>query len=127
MNLKKFRIKHLSLVLFFLLSFVAGGINGFLGTGGGIIFIFMLSMLTDNDTKDNYATSLCAILIISSFGVIPYARRSLVDFAMIGQVALPAALGGIVGALLVDKMKVKYLNLIFALLIIYSGFCLIFR
>ena len=126
MNLKNFKTKHLSLVLFFLLSFVAGGINGFLGTGGGIIFILMLSLLTENQAKDNYATSLCAVLIISAFGVVTYARRSYVDFSMIAQVALPAVLGGIVGALLVDKIKVKYLNAAFALLIIYSGFCLIF-
>ncbi len=127
MNLKNFKIKGLNIALFFLLSFIAGGINGFLGTGGGIIFIFMLSFLTKNDSKDNYATSLCATLIISSFGLISYLRGSCVDFSMIGQVILPAILGGIIGALLVDKMKVKYLNLIFALLIIYSGFSLIFR
>ena len=127
MNLKNFKVKYLNIGLFILLSFIAGGINGFLGTGGGIIFIYMLSFLTKNENKDNYATSLCATFIISSVGLISYLRRSCVDFSIIGEVLLPAIAGGIIGALLVDKMKVKYLNLIFALLIIYSGFNLLMR
>ena len=114
-------------MLFSVLSFVAGGINGFLGTGGGIVFVLMLSFLTKNESKDNYATSLCATFIISSISIIPYIKNSCVDFSIIEQVALPAILGGIVGALVVDKIKVKYLNMIFALLIIYSGFSLITR
>lgn len=127
MNLKELKIKKLSLLLFCVLSFVAGGINGFLGTGGGIIFIFMLSFFTKNKAKDNYATSLCATLFISFVGLFAYLKNSRVDFKIIGQVGLPAILGGIVGAILVDKMKTKYLNIIFAGLIIYSGFNLIFR
>lgn len=126
MNLKKLKVRYLGPILFFLFSFVAGGINGFLGTGGGIIFIFMLSMLTKNDSKDNYATSLSATFIISLFGLITYTSRSMVDYAMIGQVALPAVLGGVLGAILVDRLQTKYLNMIFAALIIYSGFKLIF-
>ncbi|MBR2024252.1 MAG: sulfite exporter TauE/SafE family protein, partial [Clostridia bacterium] len=113
--------------LFFLLSFVAGGINGFLGTGGGIIFIFMLSFLTNNESKNNYATSLCATFIISSVGVFTYLKNSNVDFSMIGQVFIPAISGGVFGALVVDRINVKYLNMIFALLIIYSGINLIIR
>ena len=127
MNLREFKIKNLNFVLFSVLSFVAGGINGFLGTGGGIVFVLMLSFLTKNESKDNYATSLCATFIISSISIIPYIKNSCVDFSIIEQVALPAILGGIVGALVVDKIKVKYLNMIFALLIIYSGFSLITR
>lgn len=127
MNLRKFKIKNLSFALFCILSFVAGGINGFLGTGGGIIFIFMLSFLTNNESKDNYATSLCATFIISSIGIISYIKNSCIDFSIIGQVTLPAILGGILGALVVDKIKVKYLNMIFAFLIIYSGFSLLTR
>lgn len=127
MNLKEFKIKNLNFILFFILSFIAGGVNGFLGTGGGIIFIFMLSFLTKNENKDNYATSLCATLIISSIGLFSYLKNKCVDFSTIGQVWLPAVFGGIVGAVIVDKINAKYLNMIFSLLIIYSGFNMIFK
>ena len=127
MNLKKNKRKHLTLILFFILSFVAGGLNGFLGTGGGIVFIFMLSLLTENKAKDNYATSLCATLFISFMGLFAYLKNSNVDFKIIGQVGLPAVLGGAVGAFLVDKMQTKWLNTIFAALVIYSGINMIFK
>ena len=127
MNLRKSKRKRLILALFCICSFVAGGINGFLGTGGGIIFIFMLSFLTQNKAKDNYATSLCATLFISIMGLIAYFKGSSVDFKIIGQVAFPALFGGAIGALLVDKMQIKWLNAIFAGIIIYSGISMIFR
>ncbi len=127
MNLKENKRKKLILILFCTLSFVAGGINGFLGTGGGIIFIFMLSFLTKNKAKDNYATSLCATLFISFLGLFAYFKNSNIDFIIIGQVGLPAVLGGVIGALLVDKMQTKWLNAIFAGLIIYSGINMFFK
>ena len=127
MNLKKNKQKSLTLVLFCILSFVAGGINGFLGTGGGIIFILMLGWLTKNEDKDNYATSLCATLFISFIGLFSYLKNSNVDFGIITQVGLPAVAGGALGAVFVDKIQVKWLNIIFAGLIIYSGISMLFK
>lgn len=125
---KKIRsCKTLSLVLFCILSFVAGGINGFLGTGGGIIFIYMLSLLTKNDKKDNFPTTLCATIPISLIALISYAKNENVDFDAVGKYLIPCALGGLLGAFLVDRLKVKWLNTIFALLVIYSGACMILR
>ena len=121
MNLKPNKRKYLFLLLFCLLSFVAGGINGFLGTGGGIIFIIMLSTLTNNDPKDNYASSLCATLPISIIGIFAYLKNSNVDGKILTHVGIPAVLGGALGAFLVDKFKTKWLNVVFAILVIYSG------
>ena len=40
---KKFSIpKGVIFLIFAVLSFLAGGINGFLGTGGGVLFIYTL-------------------------------------------------------------------------------------
>ena len=127
MNLKEFKKKKLIFILFCLFCFLAGGISGFLGTGGGIIFIFMLSALTKNEDKDNYATSLCATLAISLTGLLAYLKNSNVDFEIIGQVWLPAVLGGALGAFLVDKMQARYLNAIFGALIVYSGFNMLLK
>ena len=56
-----------------------------------------------------------------------YFKNSNIDFKIISEVGLPAVVGGVVGALLVDKMQTKWLNIIFAGLIIYSGISMLFK
>lgn len=114
-------------LIFCALSFLAGGINGFLGTGGGILFIYTLSYLTDNDKKVNFATTLVATAIISLVTVVRYAKQDMVDFSLGGALFIPCALGGVAGALLLDRIKTEWLGVIFAILVIYSGTCMIFR
>ena len=124
---KIFGRKWVGITVFCLLSFLAGGINGFLGTGGGIIFVYMLSFLTDNEKKDNFATSLCATAPISLIGLISYFSSGNVDTELIRIIILPTVLGGLLGAFLVDRLKVRWLSALFACLVIYSGFRLIMR
>lgn len=126
LNFKK-EHKFLFFILFSLGSFLAGGVNGFLGTGGGIIFVFLLSTLTENERKDNFATTICATLAISLVGLFAYFKAGAVDLKITSELFLPIVLGGIVGAILVDKLKIKYLSLIFSALIIYSGISMIVR
>ena len=119
--------KKLFFPLFCLFSLIAGGVNGLLGTAGGIIFVYMLTVLTDNEAKDNFATTICATLPISLVSAIVYFKNSKIDFDLIGKVAVPAILGGLLGAVIVDKINKKWLNVIFAVLVIYSGIKMILR
>ncbi|MBO5375089.1 MAG: sulfite exporter TauE/SafE family protein [Clostridia bacterium] len=114
-----------SVLLFCLLSFVAGGINGFLGTGGGIIFVYMLSLLTKNDKKDNFATTLCAVIPISIISLFAYSKGGNIDTDMIKTLIPSAILGGALGGFLTDKIKTKYLSICFSALVIYSGVCMV--
>ncbi len=127
MNLKKFGWDKLPFIIFCLFSFVAGGINGFLGTGGGIILVLMLNYITKNEQKDNYATSLCATIVFSLLSIVSYSKNDNIDFGLIFKIALPTVVGGLLGAFLVDKLSTRILSLIFSALIIYSGFSLIFK
>ena len=114
-------------VLFCLLSLTAGGINGFLGTGGGILLVYMLSSLTNNEQKDNFATTLCAIIPISITSLFAYSNGGNIDTGMVKMLALPAIFGGALGALVTDKVKTKYLSIAFSLLVIYSGVRMVIR
>ena len=114
-----------NIFLFCLLSFIAGGVNGFLGTGGGIIFVYMLGFLTDNDKKDSFATTLCVIIPLSIVSAISYAKGGNIDTSLIKSLAVPALLGGALGAFLTDKIKTKYLSLCFSALVVYSGICMV--
>lgn len=127
MNLSKKKEKILKTALLCFFSFLAGGINGFVGTGGGIAIVYILTYLTENDTKDNFATTLCTILPISIVSMYAYIRNGGIDFEMIRILTPSAILGGLLGAYLTDKINKDVLSLVFAILVIYSGTCMIFR
>lgn len=118
-------IRHI--VLFCLLSLLAGGINGFLGTGGGIILVYMLGAFTDNDKKDSFATTLCAVIPMSIISLFAYSKGGNIDTDMIKMLVTPAIVGGALGALITDKIKTKYLSVAFSALVIYSGVCMVMK
>ena len=120
---EKSKIKNIP--LFCSLSLLAGAINGFLGTGGGIILIYMLGALTENDKKDSFATTLCATIPMSLVSIMEYARAQAIDVSFVRTLAVPGILGGVLGAFLTDKIKTKYLTLCFSALVIYSGVCMV--
>ena len=124
LNSKK-RAPHI--FLFCALSFIAGGVNGFLGTGGGIIFVYMLNAMTKNEKKDTFASTLCAVIPISIVSAIAYGKSGNIDTSLIKTLFLPTALGGLAGAFLADKIKTKYFNMCFCLLTIYSGICMVIK
>ena len=113
--------------LFCAISFLAGGINGFVGTGGGILLVFALSGVLKVDKKDAFATALSITVPISAIALFNYARADNWDLDLMAHMWFPVLLGGIAGAFLVDKLKVSWLSTIFAVLIIYAGTCLIFK
>lgn len=108
------------------LSFLAGGVNGFLGTGGGILFVMMLSILTNKEPKEIFATTLCSTLPISLIGLIRYAKGGNIDTSLTVSLILPALLGGAVGAFIANSVKSNQLKIAFALLVIFSGVRMLF-
>lgn len=126
LNLRNQR-RWLCLFLFVLFSFIGGALNGFLGTGGGIVILFMLNKLTKNDKKDNFVTCALSVIFISLVGSFAYFRAGSVDISMISRSFLPAISGGVLGAFLFERLKLKYLNLIFGALTIYSGISMLLR
>ena len=54
---------------------LAGMLNGFLGSGGGIIVVFVLGLLLpDRDTKDIFATAVLSVLPMSIVSAYFYYR-----------------------------------------------------
>ena len=125
LNLKKSG-SLLFIFLFTLLSFIGGALNGFLGTGGGILILLTLNKLTKNEKKDNLVTCALSVIPISLIGSFAYFRAGSVDISTLSRSYLPAIVGGILGAFLFERLKIKYLNIIFGALVIYSGTSLLF-
>ena len=109
---------------------LAGGfINGLLGAGSGIIFIYALSFLFsgDGETEKNdvFALSLGAVFFVTLFSVFFYAAAGKVSFADASSYVLPALAGGFTGALLLGRVSNFLLSAIFSVIIIFSGISMI--
>ncbi len=106
-----------------LAAVLAGGVNGFLGTGGGIVLMFALSALPENESlaqKDRFATLIAVILPLSIISLVSY--RDKIDTAMLTPYLLPGILGGFAGAVLLEKLDVKIVKRLFAVMVIWAGY-----
>ncbi len=109
---------------------LAGFLNGLLGAGGGIPIVFFLSWLLGDrlkDRRDLYANALCVMLPISAVSCLRYALAGHLQIDGFGVYALPAIAGGIVGGILLGRLRASVLKKLFGALVIYSGILLIIR
>lgn len=105
-----------------LLALLAGVVNGFLGTGGGIVLMFALSLLPkgdENAARDRFATVIAVILPLSLISALMYGDT--IDFSLSAPYLIPGILGAVLGALLLDKLNVGIVKRLFALMVIWAG------
>ena len=102
------------------LGLLAGVVNGFLGSAGGILivpgFIFL-----GMEQKNAHATSLLAIAPISLISVLVYSSGGYIRWEDIVPLILGAVAGGVAGAFFLDKINTKVLEWIFTGIILFSG------
>ena len=94
-------------------SAAAGFINGFLGGGGGVIIVALLLAVVKLHQKYSQATAL-------------YLFRGNVDWIPTLWTTLGVVAGGVVGALLLSKLKGNVVKIIFALVLIAGGIKMFF-
>ena len=101
---------------------LAGVLNGFLGSGGGIIIIFALTaMFPEQDERDRFATAVLSVLPMTAVSAILYVFRDGVEVSGSVHYYAAALFGGIFGAWVMTKISPKLLRLIFAALMIFAG------
>lgn len=98
----------------------AGLLNGLLGTGGGVPLWFAAS--ARQERKRAFATSATGVLLLSALSLLLSAKSIAPVITELTPLFLVASLlGGAIGGLLLGKIPTKWLNGIFALLLIGSG------
>lgn len=109
-----------------LMGVVMGVINGFFGSGGGIIAVDSLER-SGMEQEKAHATSLLVILPLSIISGIVYLMNGSVTFDGEAWWLLGGgAIGGLIGAFLLGKLKSIWINGIFTLLILASGIRMVF-
>ncbi|MBO5111126.1 MAG: sulfite exporter TauE/SafE family protein [Clostridia bacterium] len=105
---------------------LAGGVNGLLGTGGGILLVWLFTKVIKADAKDAFAQSLLTVIPMSLVSGFSYLQAESFSLSQLLPYLLPAALGGVLGAWLTDRINPRFLKIIFGVLVVYSGARMIF-
>ena len=107
-----------------LIGVAAGMLSGLLGVGGGALFVPALVLLLGLDQVDAEATSLLAIVPVALVGAWRQHRYGNVrvrDGLVIGLLAIPGALAGVV---LVNALPARAIEYGFAALLIWIAWTL---
>jgi len=101
------------------IGFLAGGVAGMFGVGGGVVFVPCLVLLLGLDQVDAEATSLLAIVpvaIVGAYRQNAYGNLRLRDGLVVGALAVPFAA---VGVVIVNVVPERAIELAFAALLVY--------
>ena len=117
-----------------LLGFASGTVNGLLGAAGGVLLALALPRLpvpawlgnenlsVRTDRRDLLATVLAVMLPVSAVSAFLYWQRGMgTDPSLLLASLVPAMLGGLVGAMLLDRIPRDALQKIFAVVVVVAG------
>lgn len=103
---------------------VAGLCNALVGAGGGILLSLALTKFYSSDFEDKrdiYVNSQAAMIPGCALSCALYAARGMLNTVGFSLFAIPAAVGGAAGSILLSKLKVGWVQTAFAVIVIWSG------
>lgn len=141
---KHFFLSKWELILISVSGVAAGFINGFLGSGGGVILVLVCAFLFSgkegkiqkmiaprnaenrekdlpSDPKEYFSTAVASILPMSVISIVFYALRGDLNLASYLEFPICAIFGGILGAFITDKIPSVLLKTVFAALTVWAG------
>ncbi len=103
----------------YIIGLLGGLINGFFGTGGGLIILPALTKIQKIDEYKARGTTLSIILVATLITTIIYAKQNYIDINLSLKAALGGAIGGILGAKIMKKIPQTALSITFDIFLIY--------
>lgn len=103
------------------IGIIAGLINGFFGSGGGIIVVIGLVYLIQLEDYKAHATAISIILPLSVISTIIYMFNKQIPIKVTLLTMVGGVFGSLLGAKFLDKIPVFVLRKIFGAVIIYSA------
>lgn len=116
-----------SLPLIVLIGTGVGFLTGFVGVGGGFLYVPALTVLGGLGMKAAIGTSLALITMSSAAGVGGYLGRVTLDWRLVGSLTVLAFVGVQIGSALVPKVPQEKLRRWFALLLLVMGVLVLVR
>lgn len=103
------------------IGLAAGVFSAFFGVGGGIIAVPLLILVAGLAERIATATSLLAIAVTASAGVVVFGLRGEVEIGYAALVGLPAAAGALAGTAWQQRVRTDTLTYGFAVLLVAIG------
>jgi uncharacterized membrane protein YfcA len=101
-----------------LIGLAAGFFSALFGVGGGVVIVPLLVIAAGFELRSAAATSLAAIGLTATAGVITYVVHGDVRPVYAVLLGVPAAAGAAGGATLQQRLPVRTLSFLFALLLV---------
>jgi uncharacterized membrane protein YfcA len=117
-------MRKISNAVIAIIAAAAGLINSLIGAGGGILLSLSLPALVKDqfpDRRDVYINAQAAMIPGCALSCAIYSMRGMMDTVGFSLFAIPAAVGGALGSLLLSKVKSTIIQIAFAALVIWSG------
>src|SRR5690242_7820668 len=103
------------------ISVIAGGLGSLLGLGGGIIIIPVLTLLFHIDMRFAIGASIVSVIATSSGAAAAYVREHMTNLRVAMLLETATASGALTGAFLAGHINVRWLFILFGLILAYSA------
>lgn len=123
---KKMKLSAKNKVILVIVGSLAGFVNGFLGGGGGVVVLAVLLAVVKLHQKCAQATALLIILPLTAVSAAVYIFQGSVKWIETGWATAGVVIGGIVGALILSRIKSNTAKIIFAAVLIAGGIKMLF-
>lgn len=100
---------------------LAGFINGLLGSGGGVLVVLYLTIFAKVGRKNSQATAIAVILPLAILSSVIYAKGGFVEWAHLWKVSVGGVAGAVLGAVLLNKLKPKFIKKLFGVFLVIAG------
>ena len=100
---------------------VTGILSGFFGGGGGMLVVPALTLIMKLTEKQAHATAIAVILPVTVVGAVTYLLRGVSAGDGFAGTAIGVVIGGLAGAMLLNKLSNKFVSFLFYGVMIAAG------
>jgi len=104
-----------------------GTLAGFLGIGGGVVLVPLMTGFLWLGQHKAHGTSLAVIIPTAIAGTAIYSQRGDIDWVLMSAIASGSVLGAVAGARIMAKLSAHRLRQVFGLYVIAIGTLLLLR